>query len=282
MRAAPARRGEAAEGALGLVSAAGAHGAGARQRAALRQRAQRSEAECPTRGTWTSTGPWARRSRRKRKATDGMRRRAAVGSRSRSSSPTARTGAGDAAGVVGAQADVAPAIRASRSACASVERPWPASNSAADSCAARSTATVLLCGCGVRGSEWASLPSSTTTISPRSLSGANEAARVPSMIRLAAARREIGAVARGLAGLEREAAPTAPAPKTSWKRGVVRCSSRTVGNTTSAERPERSAASTASTDAAEQVTRLSGDGGGLPQGAGERPPATASRTSSRG
>ncbi len=152
------------------------------QRAALRQREQRSEAECPTRGTWTSTGPRARWSRRKRKATDGILRRAAVGSRSLSSSPTARTGA-DTRRASSGRRLMSPSHPRSRSACASVERPWPASSSAADSCAARSTATVLLCGCGVRGSAWASLPSSTTTISPRFRSGANDAPRVPSTIR---------------------------------------------------------------------------------------------------
>ena len=67
----------------------------------------------------------------------------------------------------------------STSACASTLRPCPATSSAQDSSSERRASTSRTCGYGARGSACSGSPSSQTTARPRSWTGANADARVP-------------------------------------------------------------------------------------------------------
>ncbi|CPU67868.1 Uncharacterised protein [Mycobacteroides abscessus] len=69
------------------------------------------------------------------------------------------------------------------SACAATVRPCDPSRNAAPSWSLRSASTSRACGYGARGSASVSSPSFQQTTSPRSTTGANAAARVPTTTR---------------------------------------------------------------------------------------------------
>ena len=151
------------------------------QRAIVRQRPQANAGTYPLRGTWTRTGrPASSADRAACSAIDGSRALCAAGSRSLAKrSLPARSHAAPGT----ARPASAPPGRVPTD-CA----PWPAPRrfgsirriiAAQRNWCARSIPTSRACGYGARGSERLSSPSSQTSTSPRSATGANTALRVP-------------------------------------------------------------------------------------------------------
>ncbi len=139
--------------------------------------------------------------------------------------------------------------------------------------AARSSRTSRACGWGACGSLWLSSPSSQITTRPRSRTGANMAARVPTTARTAPRRTASHCRYRFSGPASAVSRTWRPSPSRAVRAASTRAAARPSGTTTSAPRPEARVAATARAISSLQA----GPGRAFHTARGEPPRARLSR-----